>query len=151
MKTSELIKDLTYKGYNIAVFDTDNNFGHIYIIKAEKGKLIKQKLMIFVIDSYNDEFENEIIDFINQNNKNNNLCIVLCNTIRAPKNKSIYMNENKKGISIIHFVYYSVEDNSFTYDLDFNYYQSKIVKSIIIDSIKKREPFRTGDGPSTGT
>jgi len=44
----------------------------------------------------------------------------------------MYMSDLEDGVCIIHFVYYS-DNHRYTYDLDFSYYQSKIVKAAILE------------------
>lgn len=141
MHTKELITYLNLEGYNTEKTTISScSLGNIDIIKAIKGKVFKTRLFVFVLNSFNQEYINELIEFVKNTNKKNELCVVLCNTTEKSDSKTMYMSDNGDGVCIIHFVYYNTLSNSYIYNLDFAYDKSKNVKKLISYLVN------TGDG-----
>lgn len=137
MSISTLIAELKANGYRVNHSDKiDNDIFSISIYKAEKGKVFSKKLILFAVDSFNYEYFDKLIDFIKINNKKNNLCIALCNVSNILDSKTMYMVDNENGVCIIHFVYFDNKNESYIYDLNFNYSQSKTVKKAILELVK---------------
>ena len=109
------------------------NVGSINIIKAQKGKLIKKRVIIYCCDIDNESYVNQLIDFIKQDNPKNALCLALCNVrdvnFETTEN-TMYTGDNGNGVCIIHFVYQTAK-NELIYDTDFYYQDSKIIRNII--------------------
>lgn len=143
MKTSEISKIFQSDGYNvIETMEHVNGFGKIKILKAQKGKIFKNKIIIYVLNEFNENKNEELVKFIINDNKKNDLCLVLCNSIGHPNSEqTLYMMENGDGICMIHFVYYNLDTSTFIYNLDFNYHKATIVKSTIKNIINNNGPF----------
>lgn len=136
MSLSSLIEQLKVNDYQVEHYTkTDNDLNSISIFQAKKGKLFSKKLLIFTVDCFEDEFSDKLINIIKEVNKKNDLCLVLCNTENTPDSQTLYMTDNGDGVCIIHFIYCN-NAGKYTYDLDFNYSRSKIVKEAILELVK---------------
>lgn len=144
MRTSEIIGYLKSEGYEVKNSITNEMFGKVCVLEATKGKLIKTKLCIFVVELFEPKNEKALIDFVEKTNGKNALCAVLCNINESCDSlieRTTYMSDHGDFTSITHFVYYVLNDKSFVYDLDFSYFQSKNIKKLISYSIEHDGPF----------
>lgn len=140
MSISTLISKLKMNGYKVNYSEIPDSDMSVSVYKAEKEKIFSKKLLVFTVDSFDYKYENKLINIIKENNKKNNLCIALCNMESTPDStKTMYMDDTEDGVCIIHFVYFYNINESYTYNLDFSYSQSKIIKNAILELVKNEE------------
>ncbi len=140
MSISTLISKLKMNGYKVNYSEIPDSDMSVSVYKAEKEKIFSKKILVFTVDSFDYKYENKLINIIKENNKKNNLCIALCNMESTPDStKTMYMDDIEDGVCIIHFVYFNNINKSYTYNLDFSYSQSKIVKNAILELVKNEE------------
>ena len=106
------------------------NLGDIIILKAQKGKVFKKRILVFIINTVNSINIEYLVKYIKTNNPKNDLCLALCNTNGEEITETMYTVDNGDGVCIIHFVY-QLSNNEYIYNTDFSYHDSNIVKNII--------------------
>ena len=144
-------------GYAVNVSDFEyNKIKYCKQISAIKGKIFKKSVLVFYFPSVPDKNMDSLVEFIKKNNKNNNLCLVLCDNcveINDLYSKTFFTYSIGDSIGIIHFVYFSVKYNKYIYDLNFSYHNSKIIKDLINFVTKEDDSLsnvRTRDVPLSG-
>lgn len=139
MSLISLIDDLKNDGYVVENEKFQNNDYSFSVYRAKKGKIFSKKLLLFDINNFQNTDFNKLTSKMKSINKKNDLCIAFCCSNENPdklKTQTTYMADNGDGVCIIHFVYNN-NDCDYIYDLDFNYYQSKVVKNAILKLIEQ--------------
>lgn len=137
MSLISLIENLKNNGYVIENDEYKSTDCSFLIHRAKKGKIFSKKLLIIEIDDFQNVNFNNIVSAVKMINKKNDSCIALCHCDEISnemKSKTLYMTDNGDGVCLIYFVY-NDKNKKYTYDLDFSYYQSKIVKNAILELV----------------
>lgn len=135
MSLMSLLKKWGNDGYTIKNEKYQNDNCSFSIYRAKKGRLFSKRILLVDVDDFENTNFDKLVSAIKTVNKKNDLCIAVCGSNQNPddlKSKTMYMSDLEDGVCIIHFVYYD-DDHRYTYDLDFSYYQSKLVKDSILE------------------
>ena len=135
MSLMSLLKKWENDGYTIKNEKYQNDDCSFSIYRAKKGRLFSKRILLVDVDDFENTNFDKLVSAIKTVNKKNDH--VHCSLwfqpkSRRSKSKTMYMSDLEDGVCIIHFVYYD-DDHRYTYDLDFNYYQSKLVKDAILE------------------